>query len=247
MEDRRSRIALRNDAIIYPPCSILALQSCGLTPAAGVGYCERLNQLFEGRAMRTIFEDTTLKAEMEESRSRGNERKSTLPILWLIALLFLGSVWGVYRWADSHPAVAPPAPPVSLEDPKQRAEAFGKFNQSVLNGNWVEAEGMLSTAAKQRLTEQQKSLPESLLGKFKDYKIVMGEMTNSIDTSESGKVRLDCLYKFTNDPINYTKIEERIIPLTLVIDSGRLVIDSWEGVGSEERKEEGGSKADVNK
>jgi hypothetical protein len=197
--------------------------------------------------MRTIFEDTTLKAEMEESRSRGNERKSTLPILWLTALLFLGSVWGVYRWADSHAAVAPPAPPVSLEDPKQRADAFSKFNQSVLNGNWVEAEAMISTAAKQRLTEQQKSLPESLLGKYKDYKIVMGEMTQSIDTSTPGMVRLDCLYKFTNDPTNYTKIEQSIISLTLVIENGRIVIDTWEGVSSEERKENSGGKTAVNK
>jgi hypothetical protein len=197
--------------------------------------------------MRTIFEDTTLKAEMEESRSRGNERKSTLPILWLVALLFLGSVWGVYRWADSHAAVAPPAPPVSLEDPKQRAEAFSKFNQSVLNGNWVEAEAMLSPAAKQRLTEQQKSLPESMLGKYKDYKIVMGEMTQSIDTSTPGMVRLDCLYKFTNDPANYTKVDQSIISLTLVIENGRIVIDAWEGVSSEERKENGDGKAAVNK
>ena len=197
--------------------------------------------------MRTIFEDTTLKAEIEESRSRGNERKSTLPILWMVALLFLGGVWGVYRWADSHAAVAPPAPPVSLDDPKQRAEAFAKFNQPVLNGNWLEAEAMLSTAAKQRLTSEQKSLPESLLGKFKDYKIVGGEMTQSIDTSVSGMVRLDCLYKFTNDPVNYTKIEQRIITLTIVIENGKLVIDNWEGVGSEDRKEESGSKAAVNK
>jgi hypothetical protein len=193
--------------------------------------------------MRTIFEDTTLKAEMEESRSRGNERKSTLPILWMIALLFLGSVWGVYRWADSHAAVTPPAPPVSLEDPKQRAEAFAKFNQSILNGNWLEAEGMLSTPAKQRLTGEQKSLPESLLGKFKDYKIVGGEMTQSIDTTVQGMVRLDCLYKFTDDPVNYTKIEERIISLTIVIENGRLVIDNWEGAGSEVLKEESGNKS----
>jgi hypothetical protein len=197
--------------------------------------------------MRTIFEDTTLKAEMEESRSRGNERKSTLPILWVIALLFLGGVWGVYRWADSHAAVAPPAPPVSLEDPKQRAEAFAKFNQSVLNGNWLEAEAMLSTAAKQRLTGEQKSLPESMLGKFKDYKIVMGEMTQSIDISVPGMVRLDCIYKFTDDPVNYTKVEERIISLTLVIENGRLVIDNWEGAGSEVLKEESGNKAAVSK
>src|SRR5262245_27350982 len=196
--------------------------------------------------MRTIFEDTTLKAEMEESRSRGNERKSTLPILWLVALLFLGGVWGVYRWADAHAAVAPPAPPVSLDDPKQTGEAFGKFNRFVLDGNWLKAEEMLSTAAKQRLTNERKSLAESLLGKFKDYKIVGGEMTNSIDRNVPGMVRVDCLYKFTNDA-NYTKIEDRIIPLTLVIENGKLVIDNWEGAGSEERKEESGSKAAVSK
>src|SRR5262249_42534545 len=152
---------------------------------------EKLNQLFRGRPMRTIFEDTTLKAEIEESRSRGNERKSTLPILWLVALLFLGGVWGVYRWADAPAAVAPPAPPVSLDDPKQTAEAFGKFNRFVLDGNWLKAEEILSTAAKQRLTAERKSLAESLLGKFKDYKIVGGEMTNSIDRNVPGMVRVD--------------------------------------------------------
>lgn len=187
--------------------------------------------------MRTIFEDTTLKAELEESRSRGDERKSTLPILWLIALLSLVGVWGVYRWADSHPGVAPPPPPVSLDDPKQTAEAFNNFNRFVLEGNWLEAEALLSTAAKQRLTDEKKSLPESLLGKFKDYKIVAGEMTQSIDRSIPGMVRLDCLYKFTNDE-NYTKIEESIIPLMIVIENGKLVIDNWEGVSPGERKEE---------
>jgi len=196
--------------------------------------------------MRTIFEDTALKAEMEESRSRGNERKSTLPILWLIALLFLGGVWGVYRWADSHASVTPPPPPVSLDDPKQTAEAFGKFNRFALDGNWLEAEAMLSTAAKQRLTDERKSLPESLFGKFKDYKLVGAEMTTSIDRSLTGMVREDCIFRFTNDA-NYTKIEERYIPLTLVIENGKLVIDNWEGVGSEEKKEESGSKAVVNK
>jgi len=194
--------------------------------------------------MRTIFEDTTLKAEMEESRSRGNERKSTLPILWLVALLFLVSVWGVYRWADSRPAVAPPAPPVSLEDPKQTADALGKFNRSVLDGNWSDAAALLSTAAKQRLAAEQKSLPESLLGKFKGYKIVVAEMTQSIDRSSPAMVRIDCLYKFTNDA-SYTKIDERIISVMLVIDNGKLAIDNWSGVGSEERKEE--SKAPVTK
>jgi hypothetical protein len=187
--------------------------------------------------MRTIFEDTTLKAEMEESRSRGNERKSTLPILWLVALLFLGGVWGVYRWADSRPAVTPPAPPASLEDPRQTADTLGKFNRSILDGNWADAEGMLSNAAKQRLAAEQKGLSESLLGKFKDYKVVGAEMTQSIDRNTPGMVRVDCLYKFTNDP-NYMKIEQRIISVMIVIDNSKLAIDNWIGVSSEERKEE---------
>ncbi len=194
--------------------------------------------------MRTIFEDTTLKAEVEESRSRSNERKSTLPILWLIALLFLGVVGGVYRWVDSRPAVAPPPPPVSLDDPRQTAEAFGKFKQFIVDGNWAEAEAMLSTAAKQRLTNEQKSLPESLFGKYKDYKLVGGDIIQGVDRSIPGMVSVNCLYKFTND-VDYTKIEESIIPLTLVNENGKLVIDNWAGVSSEERK--GESKAAVNK
>lgn len=193
--------------------------------------------------MRTIFEDTSVKAEIEEARNRGNERKSTLPILWLIALLFLAVVGGVYRWVESRPAIAPPAPPASLDDPAQTAEAFSKFNQFALDGKWTEAEVMLSTAAKQRLTNEQKSLPDSLLGKFKDYKMVGADMTQSIDRSVPGMVRVDCLYKFTNDE-NYTKIEERIVPLTLVIENGKLVIDNWEGIRPEELKE-GESNAPV--
>jgi hypothetical protein len=195
--------------------------------------------------MRTIFEDTTLKAELEESDSRGDERKSTLPLLWLVALLFLGGVWGVYRWADSRPAVVPPPPPVSLDDPKQTAEAFGKFNRFVLDGNWSEAEAMLSTVAKQRLTDEQKSLPESLFGKYKDYKIVGGDIIQGVDRSIPGMVSVNCLYKFTND--NYAKIEERVVPLTLVNENSKLVIDNWGGVGSEERKVESDGKAAVNK
>src|SRR5262245_39173048 len=243
MEDRRSSYRARRSSILYPLSSILNPR--GLTVAAGVGYCERLKQLIGRRAMRTIFEDTTLKAEMEESRSRGNERKSTLPVLWLVALLFLGSVWGVYRWADNHAAVPPPPPPVSLDDPKQTAGAFGKFNQSVRERNFAEAETMLATPAKQRLTNEQKSLAESLLGKFKDYKIEESGMTQSIDRSMPGMVRADCLFKFSKDG-DLTKVEERIIPLTIVIENGRIVIDNWEGVGSEERKENSDGKAAVN-
>ncbi|MGH9936750.1 MAG: hypothetical protein ACREAM_10925 [Blastocatellia bacterium] len=191
--------------------------------------------------MRTIFEDTTLKAEMEEVRDRGNENKYTLLVLWLIALVFLGGTWGVYRWADTRPAVEAPPPPVSLDDTRQTAEAFSKFNRFVVYGNWAEAEAMLSTAAKQRLSNEQKSLRDSLLGSYKDYTIVGGDRTDSIDRSVPGRVREDCLYKFTKD--NYNKIEQRIIPLALVNENSRLVIDDWGDATPEEQKKEGEKKA----
>jgi len=192
--------------------------------------------------MRTIFEDTSLTAEMEESRTRGNERKSTLPILWLVALLFLVGTWGIYRWADSHRAVEPPAPPASLEDDLQTSKAINKFNFSILDGKWAEAEEMLSTAAKEKLKSENKNLAESLLGKFKDYKIVGGEMTQSIDRSIPNELRIDCLYKFSNDPSLY-KIEQRIISVVLVIEKDnlnidRIKIDKWTGADSVEQKEE---------
>ena len=187
--------------------------------------------------MRTIFEDTTLKAEMEESRSRGNESKYTLPLLWLIALVFLGGTWGVYRWADNRPAIVPPPPPVSLDDPKQTAETLNRFNLFVAYGNWTEAEAMLSTAAKQRLSGEQKSLRESLLGGFKDSKIVGADRTNSIDNSVPGRRREDCLYKFINND-NYEKVDQRIISLVLVNENNKLLIDSWEGIKPDDQKKE---------
>jgi hypothetical protein len=196
--------------------------------------------------MRTIFEDTTLKAEMEETRSRGSESKFALPALWLIALVFLGGTWGVYRWADNRPAIPAPPPPVSLDDPKQTAEALNKFNIFVAYSNWTEAEAMLSTPAKERLSNEKKSLRESLLGGFKDSKIVGADRTGSIDRSFPGRMREDCLYKFINNN-NYQKVDERIISLVLVNENNKLVVDSWEGIKPEEPKKEEPKKEEPKK
>src|SRR5262245_17151504 len=193
--------------------------------------------------MRTIFEDTTLKAELEETRSRGNESKFALPFLWLIAMVFLGGTWGVYRWADNRPAIKPPPPPVSLEDSKQTAETLNRFNLFVAYGNWTEAEAMLSAAAKQRLGNEQKSLRESMLGGFKDSKIVGADRTDSIDRSVPGRMREDILYKFINNN-DYEKVDQRIIPLVLVIENSKLVIDSWEGIKPDDQKKEAQPKED---
>jgi hypothetical protein len=197
---------------------------------------------FQGKTMRTIFEDTNLKAEMEEVRSRGQENKYTLLGLWVIAIVFLVGTWSVYRWADTRPAVEPPPPPVSLDDPKQTAEALSKFNRYVTYGNWPEAEAMISSAAKQRLNAEHKTLREGLLDKYADNKIVGADITQSINRDNPGRVRVDCVYKFLNNG-DYTKIEQRIIPLVLVNENSKLVVDNWVDTKPDDQKKEGENKS----
>jgi hypothetical protein len=156
----------------------------------------------------------------------------------MIALVFLAGTWGVYRWADTRPAVEPPPPPVSLDDPKQTAEALSKFNRFVTYGNWPEAQAMISTAAKQQLDANHQTLQESLLGKYKDNKIVGAEATQSIDRDTPGRVRVDCLYKFLDNG-DYTKVEQRIIPLVLINENSKLVVDSWADTKPNDQKKEG--------
>jgi len=189
--------------------------------------------------MRTIFEDTNLKAELEDAPSRGDENKYTLFLLWLLAIVFLTGTWAVYRWVDNRPALEPPPPPVSLDDPKQTTEAFGKFNRFAKDGNWTEAEAMLSNAAKQRLAGEQKSLRDSLMGQFKDLKISEAATTLSIDRSVPGRVRQDSYFTFTDEGL--TKIESKIVPLVLIMEDGKLVIDSWADANPEDQKKAGGS------
>jgi hypothetical protein len=187
--------------------------------------------------MRTIFEDTTAKAQVEETRNRGNESKYSLPFLWLIAMIFLAGTLGVNYWVVTRPAVQAPRPPVSLDDEKQTAEAFNNFNRFIGYGNYPEAEILLSTAAKQKLADEKKSLAESLLGSYKDRKIVGADRTNSVDRSVPGRVREDCLYKFI-DNNDYTKIEQKIISLYMVNENNRLVIDGWDGIKADEPKKD---------
>jgi hypothetical protein len=189
--------------------------------------------------MRTLFEDTNLKAELEDAPSRGNESKYTLVLLWLLAIVILTGTWTVYRWVDNRPALEPPPPPVSLDDPKQTTEAFGKFNRFAKDGNWTEAEAMLSNAAKQRLATEQISLRDSLVGQFKDLKISEAATTLSIDRSVPGRVRQDSYFVFTDEGL--TKTETKIVPLVLIMEDGRLVIDSWLDTTLEEQKKAEGA------
>lgn len=185
--------------------------------------------------MRTIFEDTNLQAELEEGgKDTGN--KYLLLILWCVAIVFLVGTWSVYRWANNSPAPTPPPPPVSLQDLKQVGAAYSQFNGFVREGKWTDAEAMISTYARQLLTAENKTLQESLLGKFKDLKLTDIEGTPSIDNSDPNVFKQDFVFIFTDAA--FTKSEQEIITLWLVIENGKIVIGGWGEQKTEEKKDE---------
>ena len=191
--------------------------------------------------MRTLFEDTNVRADLEEARGGGN--KYLLLILWLVALAFLAGTWSVYRFTINKPAPNPPPPPVSLRDLKQVSAAFAQFNTAVREGKWTDAEAMLSTTAHQQLTAENKTLRESLLGKLKDWKLTSAEPTPSVDNSDPNTFRQDFVFNFTDE--GYTKTEQKIITLGLVIENGKIVINSWGDPKQPDKKDE--KKADAHK
>jgi hypothetical protein len=164
-------------------------------------------------------------------------------VLWFVAIAFLGGTWGVYRWANSRPAPLPPPPPVSLQDLKQVSKAFTDFNGFVREGKWTEAEAMLSSYARQKLTVDNKTLQDSLLGQLKDWKLTEAASTPSMDRTDPNTFKQDFVYIFTNQDI--TKTEQKIISLALVIENGKIVINSWGDPTQEEKKDE--KKADAKK
>src|SRR5581483_11395888 len=110
----------------------------------------------------------------------------------------------------------PPPPPVSLQDVRQVSATLNKFNRFVQDGNWDEAQKLLSTEAQQRLTTEGKSLRESILGDRKDDRVVEAATTPAGSSSET-TVRQECVYKFMDG-------QYKIIPLVVVKEGERLAI-----------------------
>ncbi len=191
--------------------------------------------------MRTLFEDTNVRADLEEAKGGGN--KYLLLILWCVAIAFLAGTWSVFRWTTGRPAPPPPPPTASLKDLKQVSTAFSQFNTFVREGKWTEAEAMLSTTARQQLATENKPLRESMLGKLKDWKLSSAEPTPSVDSSDPNTFRQDFVFNFTDE--GFTKIETSIITLGLIIENGKIVLNSWGDPKQPDKK--GDKKADANK
>jgi len=165
--------------------------------------------------MRTIFEDVDEQTNREDDGKEGR----TAILLWLVAILAVATAWGTYRWiTHRRPAQAPP-PAISLTDDNQLNTTVNQFNGFVKAGNWEEAQKMLSSEGLKRLEDEKKTLRESLLGDKSNEKVVEAGTTPSRSHTPS-TARLDCGYFFLDG-------QTRIIPITLVIENGRLMVNSW--------------------
>ena len=169
--------------------------------------------------MRTLFEDTDEQADREDDQTGQRLRI----YLMSLAALFLAVAVGAYYWVSNRRPPEPPPVAVSLDDPLQVSQTLNRFNGFVTQGNWAEAERLLSADGLKRLAEEKKTLRESLLAerlaKQKDDKVVNALRTPSGSQTPS-TVRIDYAYLFADN-------DQLIVPLTLIKENDRLVVNSW--------------------
>ncbi len=173
--------------------------------------------------MRTVFEDTNEALSPDTPKS-----SQSLPILlWVVAILFLFGAFAVYRKVSNR-IVAPPPPAIAVNDPKQVNELLYKFNQLIKEGNFDQAQALLTADAQKRLTDSQKTFRETLLvqRKGKDEKVIEAvPLTENIVALTDNSVTIGVTYYFLKNETIY-------IPLTLVKEaigeSERLAIADWE-------------------
>ena len=168
--------------------------------------------------MRTLFEDTDERADREE---QGEGRGLSLA-LWFVAVIALATAGGIYYWISHRKPPEPPPVAVSLDDPLQVNQALSKFNGFVKAGKWDEAQTMLSAEGLKRLSDEKKTLHESLLGKRQDEKVVEALLTPTSSFQRTpSTLRVDCVYLFDNNK------PQLIVSITLVKENDRLLINSW--------------------
>ena len=172
--------------------------------------------------MRTVFEDTNETASLENPKTG-----QAIPVvLWLVAILFLVGAFAVYRKVSSR-IVEPPPPAVILNDVRQVNELLYKFNQLIKEGNFDQAQAMLSAEAQKKLADSQKSLRESLLAqrKGKDDKVVEAVPVTENAIVGDTSITVGVQYYFEKNETIY-------VPLTVVKeqigDTERLAIADWE-------------------
>ena len=172
--------------------------------------------------MRTVFEDTNEAASLETPKTG-----QAIPVvLWLIAILFLIGAFAVYRKVSSR-IVEPPPPAVILNDVRQVNELLYKFNQLIKEGNFDQAQAMLSVEAQKKLADSQKPLREVLLAqrKGKDDKVVEAVPVTENAIVSDTSIIVGVTYYFEKNETIY-------LPLTVVketiADSERLAIADWE-------------------
>jgi hypothetical protein len=165
--------------------------------------------------MRTIFEDVNERTDLEDD---GRESR-TRTAFWLVALLSFAVAFGTYYWIKHRKAAVAPPAAVSLSDDNQLNTTVNQFTAFIKAGNWDEAQKMVSSEGMIRLRTENKSLKESLLMERSKDPVAEALLTPSRSRTPS-TTRLDTAFLFATG-------ETKIVPLVLVEENGRLVINSW--------------------
>ncbi len=167
--------------------------------------------------MRTVFENTN---ETETKSGSG------LPIvLWVIALLFLVGAFAAYQIVSKR-RIDPPPPPVSVKSIPQVNKILYQFTEFVRNGNWDEAQKMLSADGQKKLADAKISFHDSVLAqrKGKDDKVLRAEPTPEEPQIGDNSITQNCVFFFDKNEVMY-------LPLTIVMEKvgeqDRLAISSW--------------------
>ncbi len=192
--------------------------------------------------MRTVFEDTNEALSPDTPKSG-----QSLPILlWVVAILFLVGAFAVYRKVSNR-IVPPPPPAIAVNDPKQVNELLYKFNQLIKEGNFDQAQALLTADAQKKLTDSQKTFRETLLvqRKGKNDKVIEAvPLTENIVALTDTSVTIGVTYYFEKNETIY-------IPLTLIKetigDSERLAIADWEEKKEEKKAESAAASPEAKK
>lgn len=170
--------------------------------------------------------DSLTLQELEEKKAAGGR---TPVFLWLVSLVFVVTAFLIYQ-KISGKHVDPPPPPVNVKSMTQVNRLLYEFADALAKGDWDKGTKLLTQDAQHKLTNNNKTLQDSLLAnrKTKEGKILTGTPTTEEPEVSETAVRHNMTFYFDNKTGDTTYT----VPITVIKEVGpdgqdRLAISDW--------------------